>query len=90
MKKQWIKQRTWSGIYHYYFDDTVIKGKDNIVKGTMACDILHPLSVMVGNPQCLDTQLQPYILIPVRDDVDNIKRRAKENGCKDIAKDNRR
>lgn len=69
-----------AGIYHYYFDDTVIKGKENIVKGSMACDILHPLSVMVGNPQCLDTQLQPYILIPVRDDIDNIKRRAKSNG----------
>jgi len=67
-----------SGIYHYYFDDSVIKGKRNLVKGTMKGEILHPLSVMVGNPQCLDTQLQPYILIPVRDDLDNIKERAKK------------
>jgi len=69
-----------SGIFHYYFDNSVKKGKQHIVQGAMKGEILHPLSVMVGNPQCLDTQLQPYILIPVRDDVDNIKKRAKENG----------
>ena len=71
-----------SGIYHYYFDDSVIKGQVNLVKGAMKGEILHPLSVMVGNPQCLDTQLQPYILIPVRDDVSNIKSRAKKAGLK--------
>lgn len=76
-----------SGIYHYYFDDSVIKGKKNIVKGVMKGEILHPLSVMIGNPQNLDTQMQPYILIPVRDDIENIKKRAKDNGVKveDIA-----
>jgi len=76
------------GIYHYFMNNDIVKGKNNIVKGAMQGEILHPLSVMVGNPQCLDTQLQPYILVPLRDDVDNIKKRAKADGCKveDLAK----
>jgi len=71
-----------AGIYHYFLDNSIVKGKVHIVKGFMQGEILHPLSVMVGNPQCLKTQLQPYILIPVRDDLESIKARAKKNGIK--------
>jgi len=71
-----------SGIYHYFLDNSIVKGKVHVVKGFMQGEILHPVSVMVGNPQCLKTQLQPYILIPVRDDLESIRERAKKNGVK--------
>ncbi|MDP4147708.1 MAG: hypothetical protein Q8936_25120, partial [Bacillota bacterium] len=69
-----------SGIYHYYYDDSVISGLNTIVKGQLKGEILHPINVFVGNPQSLDTQSQPYILITVRDDVKAIRDRAKANG----------
>ena len=69
-----------AGIWHYYWDDTVIMGKKRQSKGKLCGEVLDPLNVFVGNPQDTKTQTQPYILITGRKDIEEIKRMAKGNG----------
>jgi hypothetical protein len=73
-----------AGIYHYFWDGSTITGKKRLVSGKLCGEILDPLNVVVGNPQCVTTQPQPYILIFSRRDIQDIKDEAKVNGIKQV------
>jgi len=73
-----------AGIWHYFWDSTVQTGVKRVSQGKLCGETLDPLSVIVGNPQIVDTQTQPYILIFSRRDIEDIKNEAKAKGCKNI------
>lgn len=67
-------------IWHYYWNDQKIGGNKLKYLGQMEGETIDPVNFFPGNPQQRDVQKQPYIIITSRDDVDNVKATAKENG----------
>jgi hypothetical protein len=65
-------------ILYFYWDDTIETGQ--IVKGDICSEILDNVNVYFGNPNCKDTQKQPYIIITKREMVENVKQEASNNG----------
>lgn len=72
------------GCMHFYFDPEIENGQE--VKGEICAEIIENTRVLFGNPNCRDVQKQPYIIIPRRELVEDVRYRAellKEEGhCK--------
>ena len=72
------------GCMHFYFDPTIENGQ--LVKGEIVAEVIENLRVIFGNPNSRDVQRQPYIILPRRELVDDVRYRAeqlKEDGlCK--------
>lgn len=69
-----------TGIFHYYWDNSV---KGGIVKpwiGNMAGEVVDPLNVFFGNPQQRNVQRQPWIIISSREQLDEVRRWAEADG----------
>lgn len=64
------------GCMHFYFDPTIENGQR--VKGEIVAEIIENLRVIFGNPNSRDVQNQPYIIIPRRELVDDVKWRAEQ------------
>ena len=72
------------GCMHFYFDPDIENGQ--LVKGEIVAEVIENLRVIFGNPNCRDVQRQPFIIIPRRELVEDVRYRAeklKEEGlCK--------
>lgn len=64
------------GCMHFYFDPTIENGQD--VKGEIVAEIIENQRVLFGNPNCRDVQRQPYIIIPRRELVEDVRYRAEQ------------
>lgn len=64
------------GCIHFYFDPTVENGQD--VKGEIRAEVIENTRVIFGNPNCRDVQRQPYIIIPRRELVEDVRWRIEE------------
>ena len=64
------------GCMHFYFDPTIENGQ--LVKGEIIAEVIENLRVIFGNPNSRDVQSQPYIILPRRELVDDVRYRAEE------------
>lgn len=64
------------GCMHFYFDPTIENGQD--VKGEIVAEVIENQRVLFGNPNCRDVQRQPYIIIPRRELVEEVRYRAEQ------------
>ena len=64
--------------FYSYFDPDIETGQPS--KGEIVTEITENTRVLFGNPTERDVQRQPYIIIPVRWEVEKAKRVAKANG----------
>lgn len=75
-----------TGIAYTYWDNDVDTGlyadfgQTKKIKGDIAFEILDAENVVFGDPNSVDVQSQPYILITQRLDVASVRREAKNNG----------
>lgn len=73
---------------HFYWDPDALPygGAFGLHRGEIRMELVDGLNVMFGNPNCDDTERQPYILLIGRDTIGNLKReaerfrRSKKNG----------
>ena len=56
---------------HFYFDPSIENGQP--VKGEIVAEIIDNTRVLFGNPNCRDVQRQPYIIIPRRELVEDVR-----------------
>jgi hypothetical protein len=68
------------GCVYYWWDDTIKLASDADSKGDMICEIVDGVNYFPGNPNSVDVQKQPYILISFRELVENVTKEAKQNG----------
>ena len=61
-----------------YWDTNYKTGQD--VQGDFCCEVVDGVNVLLGNPNNTDVEKQPYIIIPGRDIVENLRKEAKANG----------
>ena len=76
---------TGDGCMHFYFDPDIENGQ--AVKGEICAEVIDNIRVLFGNPNIRDVQRQPYIIIPRRELVEDVRYRAeqlKEEGLCDI------
>ena len=66
-----------TGILHYYWDNDVVGGVRQPIKGGLRGEILDPMTVFFGNPQDKRVQKQPLILIAQRCTVAAVRELAK-------------
>ena len=59
------------GAMHFYFDPSIENGQP--VKGEIVAEIIDNTRVLFGNPNCRDVQRQPYIIIPRRELVEDVR-----------------
>jgi hypothetical protein len=64
------------GCMHFYFDPTIENGQ--LVKGEIVAEVIENLRVIFGNPNCRDVQQQPFIIIPRRELVEDVRWRAEQ------------
>lgn len=64
------------GCMHFYYDPTVENGQD--VKGEIRAEVIENTRIIFGNPNCRDVQRQPYIIIPRRELVEDVRWRVEE------------
>lgn len=64
--------------FYMHFDPALETGQ--AVKGDISVDLIDSTNICFGNPACDDVQRQPYIIIAMRRDVDEVRREARENG----------
>lgn len=69
-----------TGIWHYYWDQSIQGGNITRYVGDMAGETLDAVNVFFGNPQQREVQKQPYIIISSREMLDSVKETAKANG----------
>ncbi|MGL5351970.1 MAG: hypothetical protein ACRDA5_01445 [Clostridium sp.] len=67
------------GIWHYYFDADVEGGRELAYIGEIKGEILDPMNVVFGNPNCTKIQEQPYIIMRSRALVEDVKNLAMNN-----------
>ncbi|MEN2765770.1 hypothetical protein [Ornithinibacillus xuwenensis] len=72
-----------TGIWHYYWDDSVEGGITQPYIGELCGETIDPINIFFGNPQQRDVQKQPYIIISSRDTVKSVRKQAKDNGVKE-------
>ena len=73
------------GAMHFYFDPTIENGQN--VKGEIVAEVLENTRVIFGNPNCREVQQQPYIIIPRRELVEDVRWKVeqfKEEGLTEI------
>ena len=68
------------GATYTYFDPAIETGQE--AKGDIVTEIIENTRVLFGNPNDRRVQTQPYIIIPRRLMVDEVRRIAKRNGVK--------
>jgi hypothetical protein len=74
-----------TGIAYTYWDNQIETGlyadtqKNQPIKGDIAFEILDVENVVFGDPNCVEVQKQPYIIISQRIDCDEVKREARRN-----------
>lgn len=68
-----------TGIYHYYFDNSIKGGTLTPYVGAIQGESIDPMDIFLGNPQLKARQIQkqPWIIIRTREDVDDVKEQAK-------------
>lgn len=64
--------------FYMHFDPALETGQ--AVKGDIAVDLIDSINICFGNPACDEVQRQPYIIIAMRRDVDDIRQEARANG----------
>ena len=64
--------------FYVHFDPALETGQ--AVKGDIAVDLIDSTNICFGNPACDEVQRQPYIIIAMRRDIDEVRREARENG----------
>lgn len=64
------------GAMHFYFDPTIENGQ--LVKGEIVAEVIENTRVIFGNPNCREVQRQPFIIIPRRELVEDVRWRAEE------------
>lgn len=69
-----------TGLVHYYWDNSIKGGMSYSYIGEMQGEVIDPMNFFPGNPQQLDIQKQPYIIITYRDLVKNIRQEAVQGG----------
>ena len=67
--------------FYMHFDPALETGQ--AVKGDISVDLINSVNICFGNPACDEVQRQPYIIIAMRRDVDEVRREARENGVSD-------
>lgn len=65
-----------------YWDPTVDSGRET--KGSIVTEVIENTRVGFGNPADRRVQKQPYILIKRREMTEQLKRRAKKYGCREL------
>lgn len=70
------------GCLYTYWDANVNTG--HRVKGAIVTEVVENTRVHFGNPNERRVQRQPYIIIEKREMLRSVKRRAKQNGVKDL------
>lgn len=68
-----------TGIWHYYWDNSITRGHITAYTGDMCGETLDPMNVFFGNPQQLNVQKQPYIIISSREMLSTVKEVAEKN-----------
>lgn len=68
------------GATYTYFDPDIETGQE--AKGDIVTEIIENTRVIFGNPNDRRVQTQPYIIIPRRLMVEEVRRMAKRNGAK--------
>lgn len=69
------------GITYFYWDTSVgSKSKESPYLGDVRAECLDAMYVGFGNPNELDVQRQPYIVVSGRRDLDKIRAEARANG----------
>jgi len=72
------------GIAYFYWDKSVgSRSKQSPYIGDVRAECLDAMYVVFGNPQELDVQRQPYIVVSGRKDLEQIRREAKLKGMSD-------
>lgn len=71
-----------TGIYHYFFDNSLKGGQFTQYVGKQQGEVIDPIDIMLGNPQlkASQTQKQPWIIIRSQVDTKELQERAKKNG----------
>ena len=64
--------------FYIHFDPAVETGQ--AVKGDLAVELIDSVNICFGNPASDEVQRQPYIMLAMRRDVDEVRREAKANG----------
>lgn len=68
------------GCMYTYWDPDAPNGQKHM-KGKIVTEILQNTQVFFGNPNERNPQKQPYIIVRTNEIADEVKERAKENGC---------
>lgn len=73
---------TGTGIWHYYWDNSIKGGYVDKYIGDIACESIDVLDIAMGNPKLKPIQLQkqPYIIIRNRKDTALCRELSKKNG----------
>lgn len=66
------------GATYSYFDPDMETGQE--AKGAIVTEVVENTRVIFGNPNDRNVQAQPYIIIPMRKQVDMVKEMAEKNG----------
>ena len=64
--------------FYIHFDPALETGQ--AVKGDIAVELIDSVNICFGNPACDEVQRQPYLMIAMRRDVDEVRQEAKANG----------
>lgn len=80
--RRWLRDGFVTGdmFAHTYWDTSIKTGQK--AKGDFVTERVHGSNVFFGNPADSDPQNQPWIIIKIRDTVDNLKKEASEAGLK--------
>ena len=73
------------GAMHFYFDPTIENGQN--VKGEIVAEVIENTRVIFGNPNCREDQRQPYIIMPRREILEDVRwkvEQLKEEGLTEI------
>jgi len=74
---------TGTGIWHYYWDADYFKPGHHKYAGRLVGESIDPVNCFFGNPQIRNVQEQPWVLIASRERVEQVKKRARQNGLTD-------
>ncbi len=96
LKLEMLKQRvlrnayiTGTGVLYTYWDDSIRTGlyadaaRRTPIRGDIAAEVLEIEQVYMGDPTLTDIQEQPFVLIAQRRPVEEIRRLAHRQGCKE-------
>lgn len=72
-----------SGILHYFWDNNITGGITVKYQGDVRGEFIDPANCFFGDPQCIEVQNQPYILISSRELVEKVKLLARANNIPD-------